>query len=521
MSTAGGRTGVQRVTRAARRALSDDDTSIAGLSTGAPSISGSRRGRSGRSNRGATPARDQLDEIPDVSNKNSKAYGAPEKATFAEQMDRQLGNNMATNVIAKAVYGASAPQLPTLNDASRLSTLIEEGESSVLGAGRTSEHHTRALEAQPDGETAAEPSAINLTRWAPATLLERVSGRSNPGTTSPQTTGSTPKSQGWAFWPWLQCALALLLLCSILDLYQGPLFGTKYDLVRNRDRLHYLPGFSSDISTKFGRRLDRVEQTLQNMNSGGSQYFEASEASQLDFFAVGNGASIDPYLTSPTASQVVRSDRQQELRKTSWYCSLFSCENLDQVAGIITGSPAEVLTSWDDSGFQRWCAPSTRGKLQVTVLTARELAPTQLVIEHGTRETTLLVGAAPRELELWIEIKDTEIRGRVSDAIGRLFPEIFETSTPQVEGNLDPTVNLGPHFVPVGRWTYNIHRGQAVQTFRLALPLREYGANSTKFSIRANSNWGNSDFTCLNRIRMHGRDSSGFVEMLEQDMELQ
>ncbi|CAM9363962.1 unnamed protein product [Hapterophycus canaliculatus] len=57
--------------------------------------------------------------------------------------------------------------------------------------------------------------------------------------------------------------------------------------------------------------------------------------------------------------------------------------------------------------------------------------------------------------------------------------------------------------VTLGHGVYDVH-GRAIQTFPISSPL---GVKFTVIQLKINSNWGNPDFTCLYRVRVHGREA--------------
>lgn len=229
---------------------------------------------------------------------------------------------------------------------------------------------------------------------------------------------------------------------------------------------------------------------------------------QINWFTPGFGAFIDQRLTSPTAA----------ICKESWspwpwsYLIGQSCPE-----DTLSDGSMMALQAWDDPVNDRWCAPKNPfGKMQITVGIERPITPTEMVVEMAAKDTSPVghMATAPKEIELWIQIHDDDIRRTVSSMIDQLYPDLWRDVSSQGR-ELAMAQILDYNYVPVGRWKYNIYENQEVQTFKIPVPLGEYGVTSSKVAVRVNSNWGNDEYTCVNRLRLHGDDASGTTEYLE------
>ncbi|MCJ1403510.1 hypothetical protein MMC11_006733, partial [Xylographa trunciseda] len=210
--------------------------------------------------------------------------------------------------------------------------------------------------------------------------------------------------------------------------------------------------------------------------------------SRVNYFSRGLGATIDPYLTSPTRKLTVRS--------RSWF-GLSSYE-------LRTPDPISAILPWEDIG-DCWCAPPSGGKAQLTIQLPRKIVPTHLVIEHIPQGATLDIGSAPKEVELWVQIEDPETRVRVIDA-AMAVPTLAEESllaarTIPVYG---AAAALDKSWVRIGRWEYDIFAADHVQSFAVPVELDHFQAAVDKVSVRVRKNWGMKDYTCLYRLKMHG-----------------
>ena len=277
----------------------------------------------------------------------------------------------------------------------------------------------------------------------------------------------------------------------------------------------YLPTTTND-STPSGitahdykllkHRLDMVEQHLHDLPT----FIAPSDSTpqqQINWFTPGFGAIVDVGLSSPTTTFC-------DPKWGAWPWGVMFKRACPQLP--ISPPHKMVLQSWDDPTLDRWCAPRSGGKLQLAIEVERPILPTELVVEYMSKQASPegYMSTAPKELELWIRVEDDDVRAKLNQAITRLHPELWENSSPQGK-ELILSRDLGEKYVPVGRWMYDIYAPSHVQGFKMAAPLLELGVQTTKVAIRVNSNWGNVDYTCINRFRMHGVDVSGYKEYLE------
>ncbi|DAA73553.1 TPA_exp: Uncharacterized protein A8136_4582 [Trichophyton benhamiae CBS 112371] len=224
------------------------------------------------------------------------------------------------------------------------------------------------------------------------------------------------------------------------------------------------------------------------------------EPRRPNFFSLGFGATVDPYLSSPTLSST-----------TSYL------DRLRRLAGGIRPGPSHVsaLQPWDDIG-DCWCASTTsitstttsstttskkENRIQLAVELGRPIVPEEVIVEHMPREATLDNGAAaPQLMELWGEFSDSSSvnSDEVRSALAAVWPGEAESAYAH-----EPS--LGPSFVRLGRWQYDIHAAHHIQRFTIAASAVHDLPATSKVVVVARSNWGRREYTCLYRLRLHGR----------------
>lgn len=226
----------------------------------------------------------------------------------------------------------------------------------------------------------------------------------------------------------------------------------------------------------------------------------------VNHFSAYLGAVVQPYLTSPT-----------KFRSLS-FTQRFTKYAREHLAFFIKElAPAAVLFSWEEPG-DCWCsAPSEKGKAQVGVLMPHRIYPSKFTVEHVPKEGTIDPASAPKWVEVWIEVEDDEQRIAVAQARNQLLDTNFaassssssyvssSSSSPSPAGDLAcSTMPVGPGFVCVGKFIYNVNALNHIQTFDLDVDMQELGVAVKKAVVRVTENWG-QEWTCLYRLRMHGK----------------
>jgi hypothetical protein len=195
---------------------------------------------------------------------------------------------------------------------------------------------------------------------------------------------------------------------------------------------------------------------------------------KINYCSIGNGAVIDPYLTSPTKQ-----------KQFNWFQR--------RLIGTIgmhkyqSHPPSEALRAWEEVG-DCWCAAAAQGYAQLVVMMREMVYPTEVVIEHAPSDTSPTPGTAPKDLEIWADFS-------------HLSPEEF------VDAGLDKLSHdaiLPKFFARIGKMVYKVGEGvPSVQTFTLDLNQDQKTYATQKVVFRAISNYG-AEHTCFYRVRLHG-----------------
>lgn len=270
---------------------------------------------------------------------------------------------------------------------------------------------------------------------------------------------------------------------------------------------------------RLGRRLDDLE----------GKFRAQPTTRRINWLAWDMGARAIPHLSSPNeyfqkgkakAKGLAKPYRRPGLWEWGFEFVLGSIEYPDVAEGdlyplakfeIVDYGPHSALQPYRENEA-RYCTP---GKLQLAVKLPRLVTPLDLIIEHYLKDEVLSVGAAPKEVELWIPIGDYTARAAVVSEVTQFYPDILPGERSEPARFLEHKIALDFTWVPVGRWTYNIHANEAKQRFRVIADLESHNIAVDEVVIRVNSNWANRDVTCLVRARLDGIDRSGVHEQLD------
>jgi SUN domain-containing protein 1/2 len=92
------------------------------------------------------------------------------------------------------------------------------------------------------------------------------------------------------------------------------------------------------------------------------------------------------------------------------------------------------------------------------------------------------------------------------EAAGEVLDEEWEKRELEREREGYPaTLPKNPEYLRIAKFTYDIHASQNVQTFEVDPEVKGLGVDFGVVVARVLNNWGQDSYTCLYRIRVHGR----------------
>nr|KAJ3421081.1 hypothetical protein HK105_004545 [Polyrhizophydium stewartii] len=268
---------------------------------------------------------------------------------------------------------------------------------------------------------------------------------------------------------------------------------SQHDAERASERI----GASGSSMTK-----DQVEGIVQNVVASALRQYRADVLAIPDYALENAGAQIVEGLTSPTYT---RDFQPPSLRAIAWVLG----------ARKYSAKPPSMAISQDMGVGQCWGMAGSQGTLGITL--ALPIIPTDMTIEHVPKE--IMSGgrhvSAPRFVELWA-VLDTQRFGRMDldDPAARAEVEPEQQGEPaagQQGGAISSQQQTPPQRRRRGPPPAGLLLGQfefnPVQESLKVFPLHRILQTKVQTVVlRIRSNWGNSEWTCLYRVRIHGRE---------------
>ena len=509
--------GTRRSTRAASRAASTGPEPIAAAAPGA-----------GLDDNRSVATRSSTRERSKVSTQGSTSFGADPPANLANQVGFQTAQSLAVNNMSNTIGQAHIRQPGAVGLNGRLPDLEEEPDDnsnfqvaldnqlyptmSGHAGGRAFNSITNWLTGGPGQEDIVNPAPANLQ--SPTIHQNQTIDPSGPsfGQIGPNIGVQTnqPRANSWfrsitsfesletlrirvvTFFFYI--SIGIILLC-MLDIYRGPLLGQENDFLPFRHGLHCISSYDclkkaqpqlARVQPELDRVTNLVDDLTRRFNLLNVHVPRTYAPSGIDYFAPQNNAEIVPKLTSP-----------EKKRKVTGFMQLFKKdEEFNKVQKII--GPFKDRK-------KMWCAPSDRGKAQITVSMAAAMSPEFLRIHQNLALIEALeVDSYPKEVELWVDIKDDEAREVVLADVVKRYPTILNRTESQRGRRLAAAQTLPASFIPLGRYTYDVRLNKAEQGWYVKTPLYWFNTSTTTAAVRINSNWGNTEATCLHEVSLFG-----------------
>lgn len=454
-------------------------------------------------------------ERPPVPTKASNAYGAPGTPNVPPQL-AEAGPANAIQAIATGVAIAAkttgGPHLPGIAEESD-GDGDDDGDGDGIGGGQPAGGNNGPIKKVPTKNVPGNTTGNTNTLSDPSRVLDEVAVRLMQLTggahrpVEPVARQEDPPRWGVGYFKLLLAFLLLGLTWwfwnfgSMIPPQSG--IGSPYELGQQlvaRLGLGGPVGVGSAAGNppsapEYSHLLQRINSLERRLDVAPAQQV-VSQVPQVNYFAIGAGAIVEPYLTSPT--KTTRRPFMQRVR--AWYFGIYFPQGF---------GPTAALSPWDDMG-DCWCAPPSDhkdlGRAQLGVLLPRKIFPTELVIEHIPASATLDIHAAPKEIELWAMIEDETAREAVGNAIFPLLPDDSVAVNPEDKRwkLVDPRGMLDRRYIRLGKWRYDIHSANNIQTFRVPVNLQHFGAVVNKVVVRSMENWGGTSYTCFYRLKLHG-----------------
>lgn len=197
-----------------------------------------------------------------------------------------------------------------------------------------------------------------------------------------------------------------------------------------------------------------------------------------DFALYTAGGRVIPSLTSPS----------YEIRPSSLTGSFLARLT---GSGVVRGKAPVTALHPDISTGQCWAIGGTSG--QLGVLLSRRIYPSDITVEHASKEVALDVSSAPKEFEAWGIVADPSDLKSIQGEEMRL-----------VEGD-DKIGNM----IRLVQAAYDVEATNNIQTFEVDEKIKDLRIPISAVVFKILSNHGNEHLSCLYRVRVGGEVAEG------------
>jgi SUN domain-containing protein 1/2 len=147
---------------------------------------------------------------------------------------------------------------------------------------------------------------------------------------------------------------------------------------------------------------------------------------------------------------------------------------------------------------------------------ARSVIITEFTIDHAAKEVAFDVRSAPKKMEVWGLVDGAQNVKKVAEYHRRREQRYRDLVTAaNREGRTPPPpedpypVTLPPdaHYLRLSQFTYDVNAHSHIQTFSVPQEIQDLGVDIGVVVLMVRSNWGEPNWTCLYRFRVHGHDA--------------
>lgn len=152
---------------------------------------------------------------------------------------------------------------------------------------------------------------------------------------------------------------------------------------------------------------------------------------------------------------------------------------------------------------------------QIGVMLARSIIITEFTIDHAAKEVAFDVRSAPKKMEVWGLVDGAQNVKKVADYHKRREQRYRDQVTaagregrapPPPEDPYPPTLPPDSHYLRLAQFTYDVKAHSHIQTFSVPQEIQDLGVDIGVVVLMVKSNWGEPNWTCLYRFRVHGHD---------------
>ncbi|PVG04261.1 hypothetical protein CPB86DRAFT_778529 [Serendipita vermifera] len=161
------------------------------------------------------------------------------------------------------------------------------------------------------------------------------------------------------------------------------------------------------------------------------------------------------------------------------------------------------------------CWPFKGSSGQIGVMLSRSIIISEVTIDHAAKEVAFDVRSAPKKMELWGLVDGAENVRKVAEYHRRReqrYRDLVNAANregrtpPPPEDPYPSTLPPDAHYLRLAQFSYDVNAPSHIQTFSVPQEIQDLGVDIGIVVLMVRSNWGEPNWTCLYRLRVHGRD---------------
>lgn len=231
---------------------------------------------------------------------------------------------------------------------------------------------------------------------------------------------------------------------------------------------------------KTGGKGDLSTEAMNSIVETALHRYSTDTLAMPDYALYSSGARVNPLLTSPTYYHSPKSF----VKRLGSY--LFGG------AGSTWGHQPAMALFQDTNVGMCWAFPGSQGGLGIRL--SEKVLITDVSVEHVHREISKNIGSAPRQWSLYALISDDAARSQIESINDGLYDYIPPANLPR-----------GYTLLIKGEYDINNDEDKTIQTVPVPAAIRRLNIPVEQVIFTVGSNWGNADYTCLYRVRVHGQ----------------
>lgn len=161
------------------------------------------------------------------------------------------------------------------------------------------------------------------------------------------------------------------------------------------------------------------------------------------------------------------------------------------------------------------CWPFKGAEGQLGVMLARSIVISEFTIDHAAKDVAFDVRSAPKKMEVWGLVDGADNIRKVANyhkQREQRYRDLVNAANregrapPPPEDPYPSTFPPDSHYLRLAQFTYNVNAVSHIQTFTVPQEIQELGVDIGVVVLKVKSNWGEPNWTCLYRFRVHGHD---------------